>query len=105
MYLRLIFPLFCCLIGAAGGAQPAERPTLHVATLNIAHGRGLEAEQLGHTKEFFEGNIDAVAAVIKRENPDVIALQEADAPSVWSGLFDHVARLREGLAAPNGGPS
>lgn len=95
MRLRLVSLLFLCVIRTAVGVQANERATLHVATLNIAHGRGLAADQLGHTKEFFEGNIDAVAAVIKRENPDVIALQEADAPSVWSGLFDHVARLRE----------
>lgn len=93
--MPLVFLLFLGVVAAAGGAPPAVRPTLHVATLNIAHGRGLAADQLGHTREFFEGNIDAVAAVIKRENPDVIALQEADAPSVWSGLFDHVTRLRE----------
>ena len=83
----------CTVLAWQAAAQPAPIKTLHVATLNIAHGRGLAADQFGIPKEQFESNIDAVAALIKRENPDVIALQEADASSAWSGLFDHVARI------------
>ncbi len=72
-------------------APPPE--TLHVATLNLAHGRGLAAGQLGWPKETYEANLDAIAKVVNRERPDVLAVQEADAPSVWSGSFDHVERL------------
>ena len=89
-YYLLVFTLGC-FASLTHAQQP--RPTLHVATFNIAHGRGLAVDQFGIVKEKFESNVDAVAAVIKRENPDIIALQEADAPSAWSGLFDHVARL------------
>lgn len=84
--------MFGCLTAPAL-AEPPPRPTLHVGTFNIAHGRGLAVDPFGIPREKFESNLDALAAVIKRENPDVIALQEADAPSAWSGLFDHVARL------------
>lgn len=31
--------------------------------------------------------------VITRENPHVVALQEADGPSFWSGKFNHVDYL------------
>jgi endonuclease/exonuclease/phosphatase family metal-dependent hydrolase len=66
---------------------------LTVATLNLAHGRGLAVDQLGLSREQYETNIDAVAAVVRRESPEVLAVQEADAASAWSGHFDHVARL------------
>jgi endonuclease/exonuclease/phosphatase family metal-dependent hydrolase len=31
--------------------------------------------------------------MLQRETPDVVALQEADGPSFWSGDFDHVEEL------------
>lgn len=40
-------------------------------------------------------NLDDVAEVIRRESPNVVALQEADGPSAWSGQFDHVRYLAE----------
>lgn len=42
----------------------------------------------------FKANLDRIAGVLAREHPDVVALQEADAPSSWSGSFDHVAHLQ-----------
>lgn len=80
----------CCVLLWSCSAPPE---TLHIATLNLAHGRGLAASQLGWPKETYEANLDAVAKVINREKPDVLAVQEADAPSAWSGSFDHVERL------------
>jgi len=91
--VALISAVFAICASLAPTAGVTPNPELHLATFNIAHGRGLANEQVGHTKETYEANIDAVSAVIKRENPDILALQEADAPSVWSGLFDHVARV------------
>ncbi len=67
--------------------------TLRVATLNIAHGRGLAASQFGIQKETIERNLDKIVQLIQRESPAIIALQEADAPSVWSGSFNHVDYL------------
>ncbi len=68
-------------------------PLLEVATLNLAHGRGQAIDQFRLSVQQAQGNIDAAAVVVKREAPAVLAVQEADAPSAWSGLFDHVARL------------
>ena len=69
------------------------RATLRVMTLNVAHGRGTGRHQLLTTKSKHQANLDAVAAVLARERPDVVALQEADGPSVWSGSFSHVDYL------------
>lgn len=33
--------------------------------------------------------------MLKHVGPDLVALQEADGPSIWSGNFDHVATLAE----------
>lgn len=89
------------LIFAAMVAGSEPRPELHVATLNLAHGRGLALDQFRVPPEDFAGNIDAVAGVIRRERPDVLALQEADGPSAWSGGFDHVRRLAAATEYPH----
>jgi len=75
-------------LGTGAGRRP-----LRVMTLNVAHGRsrGLHQALLGRKK--IERNLDAIAAVLRRERPDVVALQESDGPSAWSGGFDHVERL------------
>jgi len=87
------------LTAMVAGSEP--RPELHVATLNLAHGRGLALDQFRVPPEEFAGNIDAVARVIRQEKPDVLALQEADAPSAWSGGFDHVGRLAAATEYPH----
>ncbi len=71
---------------------------LRVATLNLAHGRGTAPSQFGLPVATYHRNIEAIAAAVRRERPDVLAVQEADAPSAWSGSFDHIqtlARLAE----------
>lgn len=73
---------------------------LHVATLNIAHGRGVSRSRLGKRRRTFESNLDSIASVLRRKKPDVIALQEADGPSSLSGRFCHVNRIREAADYP-----
>jgi len=74
---------------------PAAIPdqTLRVMTVNLAHGRGSGLHQAFQDGERARENLDAVGAIIQREAPQVVALQEADAASVWSGAFDHVDYL------------
>lgn len=93
---RIGVPLFVVL----AACEPRSAPTLRVMTFNIAHGGGPAGARPGLPVETYQANIDAVAAVVARENPDLLAIQEADAPSMWSGSFDHVHRLAEkaGLA-------
>ncbi len=67
--------------------------TLRVMTVNLAHGRGPGLHQAFQNGERARENLEAVREVIRREAPQVVALQEADAASVWSGAFDHVDYL------------
>ena len=63
---------------------------LRVMTANVAHGRADGFHQFFQRRSTIEGNLRRFAAVIAREAPEVVALQEADGPSAWSGGFDHV---------------
>jgi endonuclease/exonuclease/phosphatase family metal-dependent hydrolase len=38
-------------------------------------------------------NLEEVGALLREAHADVVALQEADGPSAWSGNFDHVEML------------
>jgi endonuclease/exonuclease/phosphatase family metal-dependent hydrolase len=66
---------------------------LTVASLNIAHGRNDAFNQMFLDAVTIQGNLISVADLLRRSGAQVIALQEADAASRWSGNFDHVAYL------------
>jgi endonuclease/exonuclease/phosphatase family metal-dependent hydrolase len=66
---------------------------LKVMTLNVAHGRGTGFHQALQSSAKARDNLNAIARVLRAQTPDVVALQEADAPSFWSGNLDHVAYL------------
>jgi len=78
---------------SAPSSQAKAPATLKVVTLNLAHGRGEGFHQALQKKRSIESHLDDVARVLRRESPDVVALQEADGPSIWSGQFDHVEYL------------
>ena len=89
---------------AVCGCAPHTRQTLRVATVNLAHGRGASTNPIGQirrSRQTIEENLDAIAACLKRQAPDVVALQEADAASDWSGGFDHVTFLAEAAGYPH----
>ena len=73
-------------------AAPGE---LTVMTLNVAHARGDGFHQMLQSTRTTIDNLNAIAALLSQQAPDVVALQEADGPSFWSGNFDHVAYLAE----------
>ncbi len=68
---------------------------LRLLTLNVAHGRSNRAHQALVSNGSLERNLTDIAATVRRLGPDVVALQEADGPSAWSGNFDHVAALSQ----------
>ena len=68
---------------------------LTVMTVNIAHGRGTGLHQALLAANTVRSNLDAIAEMFARQRPEVVALQEADGPSLWSGGFDHVDYLGE----------
>ncbi len=67
--------------------------TLKVMTLNMAHSRGDGFHQLLQNTQTAEANLDTIAALLNRQKPDIIALQESDGPSFWSGNFHHIEHL------------
>jgi len=75
-------------------------PALRVATVNMAHGRKDSLNQLLVGEETHKENLDDIAEVLGRYRPHVVALQEADAKSRWSGSFDHVAYLASAAGYP-----
>lgn len=74
--------------------------TLRLLTLNIAHGRNQAANQLLLEKEDIEQNIRSIARLLKKTSADIVALQEADGPSGWSGNFDHIELLAREAGYP-----
>lgn len=68
---------------------------LKVMTLNIAHGRGDGFHQLLQRSATTFANLDAIASLLKDSGASVVALQEADGPSFWSGNFNHIDYLAD----------
>lgn len=75
-------------------------PSLRLMTLNMAHGRGNDAYRVFQKGSDIKVNLDEIAAVLRREDPDIVALQEADGPSIWSGMRDHVEYLAHKAGFP-----
>lgn len=69
--------------------------TLKVVSLNMAHGRKDSINQLLISGTTIRSNLADIAAVLTSTRANIVALQEADAASRWSGNFDHVALLAE----------
>ena len=80
---------------ALGAPRARSEAHLRLMTLNVAHARREARHQALLAPPRLRHNLSAIAAVLARESPDVVALQEADGPSAWSGDFDHVATLAE----------
>jgi len=80
--------------------QGCPASVLRVATLNIAHGRKDSINQIFVSENTFKKNLDDIADVLNQYKPQVVALQEADAASRWSGSFDHVAYLASAAGYP-----
>jgi endonuclease/exonuclease/phosphatase family metal-dependent hydrolase len=68
---------------------------LTVLTLNASHGRKTAWNQMLVSKKRTYRNLGLIASLLNESNADIVALQEADAPSRWSGKFDHVDFLRD----------
>jgi len=85
------------IVSAESSLERRKTNTLRVFSLNLAHGRRDGEHQVLQSTDTIRSHLDGVAAVLRREAPDVVALQEADGASFWSGQFDHVEHVaREG---------
>src|SRR5471030_2477285 len=67
---------------------------VRLLTFNIAHGRGLTPIQGFTSPRKLRVNLRRISALLDRLAPDVVALQEIDECSRWSGNFDHLDYLR-----------
>ena len=65
-------------------------PLLSVLTLNLAHGRKDSLNQMLQRTSTTRRNLEQVANFLSNSNADLVALQEADHASRWSGQFNHV---------------
>ncbi len=74
---------------------PGSPAVLKVMTLNVAHGRKDAFNQMFVSEKKIRQNLMEIADIISSQDADVIALQEADGPSRWSGNFDHVAFIAD----------
>lgn len=73
--------------------EPPAEHAVRLLTLNVAHGRKLATHQALLSPHTVRKNLEEIAVVLRAARADVVALQEADGPSAWSGNFDHVALL------------
>jgi len=64
-----------------------------IVTFNIAHGRGLSPFQGLHGRRRFQRNLQKISKLLDELKPDIVALQEIDENSRWSGSFDHLSYL------------
>lgn len=71
---------------------------LRIMTFNIAHGRGDSFHQLLQDSATTLANLDNIATLLRDSGAHVVALQEADAPSFWSGNFNHIDHLADKAA-------
>lgn len=83
----------------AGEVPPADAALLRVVTLNMAHGRPAWLKPPFRPASVLP-SLDAIAALLAAERPAVVALQEADGPSLWRGDLDHVRYLARTSSLP-----
>ena len=82
--------------------QQIREGKLHASlmTFNIAHGRGLSLYQGFHTSRGIQKNLDRIAGIIRRHQPDVVALQEVDECSHWNRHINLLDYLQEATRYP-----
>jgi endonuclease/exonuclease/phosphatase family metal-dependent hydrolase len=77
----------------SGGDRHSDENGLKVMTLNVAHGRGTSFHQLLQHSDETVKNLDSIDMLLNQVAPDIVALQEIDGPSFWSGNFNHLQYL------------
>lgn len=75
-----------------------EKNIIKVMTLNMAHARNDGFHQIFQNAETARDNLDTIRSLINTRNPDIVALQEVDRPSFWSGSIDHVDYIARGTS-------
>ena len=89
----------CCVSNT--GETELQGSTVKIMTLNVAHGRRQNVNQLFVSKEKTYKNLNLIAGLLRKVDADAVALQEADGRSRWSGGFNHVEYLSDKTGWPN----
>jgi endonuclease/exonuclease/phosphatase family metal-dependent hydrolase len=74
---------------------------IRLLTYNIAHARGLGLHQTLRSRTRIRSQLLRIAHLIQRLDADIVALQEIDENSRWTGSFDHLAYLRDHTGLPH----
>ena len=74
---------------------------IRLLTYNIAHARGLGLHQTLRPRSKIRAQLLNIAHLINRLDADIVALQEIDENSRWTGSFDHLAYLRDHTGLPH----
>jgi len=85
---------------AAGDTGVITTAQLTVLTLNMAHGRKDAFNQMFQKTSTTRRNLEEITSFLDNSRADLIALQEADSPSRWSGKFNHVDFVSEKSTYP-----
>jgi endonuclease/exonuclease/phosphatase family metal-dependent hydrolase len=79
---------------------PKNNVHLRVLTLNVGHGRGKSIHQIFAGKNRMTQNIEQISRLLIESDADIVALQELDGPSIWSGFIDQVQIIGESSQYP-----
>lgn len=74
---------------------------LRVLTLNIAHGARSPFPAGLLPRSYLRSNVEAIARLLREQDADLVALQEVDRASFWSGGLDHLDLLAEKSGYPH----
>jgi endonuclease/exonuclease/phosphatase family metal-dependent hydrolase len=76
------------------------RDTLRMMTLNVAHGSRNPLPAALLRRRTLARNLDAIAALVRRAEADVVALQEIDRACAFSKNVDHFEWIGDGARMP-----
>ena len=83
LMVTVVAAITATVVSSAPAAEVTPRPTLRVVSWNIRHGVGMDGRL----------DLDRTAAVLRRLEPDLVALQEVDERCRRSGGVDQAAEL------------
>lgn len=69
------------------------KDSLTLFSINMAHGRGEGENQIFQSNDIIKKYVDKIGNLVKRESADIVALQESDDNSWWSGNFSHTQQI------------
>ena len=80
---------------------PLTQSSIRIISLNMGHGRGSRPHQLLVSKKGIQKNLVSISDQISHEQATIVALQEIDGPSLWSGSINHSAVISEKTNLPH----